>query len=320
MTANRRRWRVIAGLLAGVMIGTLALTACGSASDGAAPGGAPMRDADGAPNAGGDAVTGGGAAPPAGEAPQPAPQKVEIQERSLIYTGSITIRVDNVVEAADKAVDIATGMGGVVGGDRRTLDSDRSAAQLVLRIPADKFSATLSELARQLGEEESRSVQTQDVTETLVDLDARLATQRASVTRVRALLERARTIGEVVSIESELTRREAELASLEQRKEQLAGLVALSTITVDLRGPEAPGAPVDEEDIGFVTGLKAGWEGFLTSVKVVLTVAGWLLPWVIAIGLPVWLMVWVLRRRPRASRAPAIEPSAPPPPPPSAAT
>jgi hypothetical protein len=145
----------------------------------------------------------------------------------------------------------------------------------------------------------------------MIDLDTRLATQRASVERVRALLARARTIGEVVSIEGELTRREAELASLEQRKERLADQVALSTITVNLRGPEAPGEePRDER--GFLAGLKAGWDGFLTSVQVVLTVAGWLLPWVIAVGLPVWLAVWLLRRRPRPV-APAPAPDNPTP-------
>ena len=66
----------------------------------------------------------------------------------------------------------------------------------------------------QLGDEQTRSVQTQDVTESLVDVESRLVTQQASVDRVRALLAKANTIGEVVSIESELTKREADLDSL----------------------------------------------------------------------------------------------------------
>ena len=83
----------------------------------------------------------------------------------------------------------------------------------------------------------------------------------------------------------ELTRRETELASLKTRKERLADLVALSTITVTLRGPAAPSAD-EEPETGFIAGLKDGWEASSTSVQVVLTVAGWLLPWAIAIGLP----------------------------------
>jgi hypothetical protein len=185
----------------------------------------------------------------------------------------------------------------------------------VLRVPADKFSTTLSDLSR-LGTEESRSVQTEDVTETVIDLDARLATQRTSVNRVRALLERANSVGEIVSIEAELTRREAELASLEQRKAKLSDQVSLSTITVDLRGPEAPSEQPTEQT-GFVAGLKAGWNGFLASVQVVLTIVGWLLPWLLAIGAPLWLVLWLLRRRRpsviQPAPAPATPASGPPP-------
>jgi hypothetical protein len=150
-----------------------------------------------------------------------------------------------------------------------------------------------------------RGIQTQDVTEDLVDLDARLATQEASVERVRALLARAQTIGEIVSIESELTQRMAELDSLKQRRERLGGLVALSTITLNLRGPDSPG--LAEPESGFLAGLKSGWAGFLASVEIVLTIVGWLLPFALVIGPPVWLLVWLLRRRRTRPATPAAQ-------------
>jgi len=302
--------RVIGGLAAGVLVTSLALAGCSRSNEsggaanapagGPAPAYEPQKDA--APDQ---------AAPPAeqsggGADGNRAPAKVKVADRSLIYTGSVTIRVEDVVRAADRAVDIARTAGGIVGGDRRTLDDGRSSAELVLRVPADKFTATLDELARQLGTEEARAVQTQDVSEEVIDLDARLATQRASVTRVRALMARARTLGEVVSIESELTRREAELASLEQRKAKLADQVALSTITANLHGPDA--AAPEEPDTGFLAGLKAGWHGFQTSLNAVVEALGYLLPWLLAIGLPVWFVFWYLRRRrvtPTAAPAPA---------------
>ena len=53
--------------------------------------------------------------------------------------------------------------------------------------------------------------------------DARVASQRASVDRVRALLSEARSIGDVVAIESELTRREADLDSLTGRLDRAQG-------------------------------------------------------------------------------------------------
>jgi hypothetical protein len=322
MTARPSRWRRAGALL---ILGAFAFAGC-SASDSSAPsavtadrGNAGAPEAPGevaapeAPAPEGDAATGGGG----------QQQQVQIEERALIYTGQITVKVDDVAQRADQAKGIATGVGGVVGGDRRTLDGTFSEAQLVLRVPADRFNAALDELAK-LGVEQSRAVQTEDVTEALVDLDARLATQRASVDRVRALLAQANTIGEVVSIESELTRREAELASLEQRRDRMAGLVALSTITANLRGPDASPAP-DEPDTGFVAGLKSGWKAFLESIKILLTIAGWLLPWAIAIGVPIWLLIWFVRRRRRpvvVATSPTSTPAGPPPsgPPPAGPT
>jgi hypothetical protein len=220
-----------------------------------------------------------------------------VDQRSIVYNGSINIRVEGVVDAADHATTIATGLGGFVADDTRTISDSGSQATLVLRVPADKFDSALDSLAK-LGTEEGRQVNADDVTETLVDLDARIATQQASLARVRDLLARASTIGEIVSLENDLTNRQATLDSLTQRREKLSGLVALATITVYFYGPTGP-IVEEKPDTGFLAGLRGGWDGFLSSVTVVLTVAGWLLPWAIAIGVPLWLILWIVRRRRR---------------------
>lgn len=289
-TATRNRRVTIAAALLALLA---PLAAC-SSSD-APTAGAPARDPAAAP----EAVDADGLSGAAGEenAAQGAPNApvASVEQRSIVYNGSINIRVEAVVDAADHATTIATGSGGFVAGDTRTISDSGSQATLVLRVPADKFDSALDSLAK-LGTEEGRQVNADDVTETLVDLDARIATQQASLARVRELLARATTIGEIVSLENDLTNRQATLDSLTQRREKLSGLVALATITVYFYGPTGP---VDEEkpDTGFLAGLRGGWDGFLASVTAVLTVAGWLLPWAIAIGVPLWLILWVARRR-----------------------
>jgi hypothetical protein len=75
-----------------------------------------------------------------------------------------------------------------------------------------------------------------------------------------------------------------------------------------LHGPAATVAGPTEPETGFLAGLKAGWKGFLASVKIVLTVAGWLLPWAIAILLPLWLVLMLTRRR-RARKSPPPPPA-----------
>lgn len=225
---------------------------------------------------------------------QKAPNNLDVENRSIIYAGTMTVRVDDVDAAAAKAISLATAAGGFVGGDNRRRDDRRSTGTLVLRIPAAKFTPTLEQL-KDLGDEEDRTITAQDVTDQVVDVQARLDNAEASVDRIRALLARATTIGEITSLESELSRRLSDLESLQARKRKLDGLTALSTITLQLLGPEAAVAR-DKDEIGIVAGFKEGMKAFLASLQVALTVLGWLAPWILLLGVPVYLLVRLYRR------------------------
>ena len=133
---------------------------------------------------------------------------------------------------------MATGSGGYVGGDQRSIDAQASIATVTLRVPAAQFDTTLAAL-HGLGTEQDRQVSTQDVTEQVVDVQSRLKTQQASVDRIRALIAQTTSIAQIVSIEDELTQREADLESMEAQLRSLTDLTSLSTITVTLLGPEA---------------------------------------------------------------------------------
>jgi len=272
---------------------------------------------------GGAAQADGGAAAaeqkPATGKDQPAQQSPDlaVDQRSIIYRGGITVRAkDNVNAAADQATGIATTAGGFIGADNRTTGEGGSdTATLTLRVPADKFATVVNQLAR-LGKEEHREINTEDVTEQTVDLDARIQVQQARVDSGRRLLAQAKTLNDLVMLEKEVATRESDLASLQAKKRNLADLTALSTITVTFLGPQAP-APKPKEDNpgGFLGGLTAGWHALLASLKVVLTVVGALLPWAIVIGLPLWLAFYLYRRYgrgrltpPRPTLAPAGTP------------
>jgi hypothetical protein len=217
---------------------------------------------------------------------------------ALIRTGELTVRVRDVRTAADEAARLAAGAGGSVTSEERSSAGEDGSAVVVLRIPPRTFDATLSRLSG-LGEEVDRRLGTEDVTEQVVDLDSRIATQRASVARVRALLDEADDLGEVVQIEGELTRRTADLESLEARLAALEEQVDLSTITVRLHGQDAPVA-AGAGPRGFRDGLAAGWDALVTLTRAAGLTAGALLPFapLLLVGAAV---VW----RSRARRVPA---------------
>lgn len=209
--------------------------------------------------------------------------------RSLVRSAQLTLAVEDPARAVQGVRTAAAAAGGTITQEQ----SGPFGGWVVMRVPAEVLDRTVDDVAR-LGTVEDRNTSVEDATEEVVDLDARVASQQASVARVRALLAQATSIGDIVAIESELSRREADLDSLTGRLAALRDQVALSTLTVDLRGPGTPVVgPV--EPVGFGDGLAAGWEGLIAVGRGTGAVVGFLLPFV-----PVLLVlagaVWAVRR------------------------
>jgi len=268
-----------------VLLTGLVLVGCGGAAEEAGEGTAEEPARTGAQGGPGDAAEDRTGALKVGE---PA--------RVVIHTGRLELEVKDVADAADAAVRIAEDVEGYVGKDSRDVsDSSGEFARAVvtLRIPATSFQTGIRRLAT-LGRELEREITAEDVSEAMVDLDTRIATMRASVKRTRALLNQAQSISDISAVERELSTREAELASLESRRRNLGSQVTYSNITVTLVAPEATMAPAKAK-IGFGTGLATGWDAFTMSVKVLLTIFGAILPFLMY-GIPVLVLVLLVRR------------------------
>jgi hypothetical protein len=310
MRAIRRRTTIIFGsaLVAGMMLAGCSAGTSDKASSSSQANG-PQAAAPGLA----EGAAGAGAPVEGKDSPAKAPD-LSVDQRSIIYTGSITIRVEDVNVAAAKAVGIAATAGGFVGGDKRTTSDDASEATLQLRVPAGKFQPVVDELAKSLGTEQQRGISTEDVTEQTVDLDARIAVQQARVDSGRNLLAKAKSLSDLVMLEKEVATRESDLASLQSKKRHLADLSTLSTITVVLTHPKAAVVAKPAAQPGFWSGLKGGWKSLIASLGVLLTILGALLPWLLALGLPAWGIFYLIRRLRRPALAPApVSPSAEPP-------
>jgi uncharacterized protein DUF4349 len=311
------RARRLTGLVLALGI-TTGITACSADSGGsAASAPAPAdvaRQEGGAPAQAPDATGGGsgGSGQPGSSGQQNNQQHAPVSQpgvdRKLVRTANLELASDNVFDTTNRARDIAGAAGGFAGKEEVRADS----ATITLHIPSDRFDKAVADLSGLVPADRvlSRSQTAEDVTEQLVDVESRIATQRASVDRVRALLARAGTVAEIVQIESEVTRREADLESLEKRREALAGQVAVSTVTVRVsKGAPAPQQPPAEDDNdGLLGGLADGWHAFLVAGGATLQVLGAVLPFAVALGVPGYFLArWWLRRRRTIAPAPAVQ-------------
>ncbi len=120
--------------------------------------------------------------------------------------------------------------------------------------------------------------------------------------QIENLLSRATKLGEVIAIESDLARRQADLDSLKSQQKWLQDQTTLSTITLSLTRTTTRTAPATKAH-GFLAGLDDGWHALGGVTVGLLTLVGVLLPFlvlVVLLGVPVWLL---LRRR----RTPVVE-------------
>jgi hypothetical protein len=304
-------------------LGILALGGCSSGSDdsGAATssdsGGAAV-DESGGDLAGKEYADVGAAEAPAAAAPDQvdsdsattvdtANVAAAATDRKLSRRADISVTVKDVDAAAAQVRSIATAASGLVLAESISSESDVAAtggfSSITISVPTEQLDATLDRVAT-LGEVYSRNTSTEDVTTQVVDTQSRLKTMEASVERVRALMTQATKLGEIVTLEAELSRRQADLEALQTQLASLENAVALAPVEVRL-STDAQVLADAEDDTGFLAGLAAGWRAFTASVTVLLTALGAFLPFAVVAALVTAPVVLWLRRRQTSTFEPA---------------
>lgn len=175
-----------------------------------------------------------------------AKHSAEEMGRRIAYSAGLTVGVGDLPSSFAAAREVVAKAGGRV--DRQSLGDLR--AHLSARVPPDRFEETLRGLEA-LGEVRHRSVGEEDLTDSIVDLEARRGNLESLRDRLRALLDRAEKIEEILAIERELTRVQSELDSMAARLAALGDRTAWSEVDLALERTAVPGP------VGFV--LQWAW-------------------------------------------------------------
>jgi hypothetical protein len=287
------------GAVAATVILLLVLAACGSASS------AQRYNGD----TGAGAVESSGPKPAAGDAQPSRAPLADLAERKIIKVGEVTLEVASVGAAVGEVRAIAVAVGGYVGGS--SAGTEDQPASLTLRIPADKFEDALGRLRAMDGDVRAEATSEQDVTASIVDLEARIRNLEASEAQYRRLVERAQKVADILAVQSRLDDVRGQIEQMKAQLEQLNGQASLSTLTVTLVPASTP-----------VEDASEGWDPGATFDQALAELVGLgqgisdLLIWLAVVGLPVGvvgavglLLAWRLAPafRRRAQVAPGAE-------------
>ena len=241
------------------------------------------------------------------EDPAPSPEAAPKVEEKIIYSADLELET-KAFEDACKALDQAVkDLGGRY--DSRTLHQQGSYRSLrcTVRVPSERFQEFL-DLAGGAAHVTYRSEYTENVGEAYYDSEARLATQRTKLERLRELLEQAAGLEDIILLEQALSETELQIEYLTGDLRRYDSLIDYSTVNVTLE--EVYRLSTDEEVVqsfpqrlaaAFGTGLRRGAEG-LEEFTIALA-SNWVGILVLAaVGLGVWS---VLRRRKKRKTPPA---------------
>ncbi|MGD6742576.1 DUF4349 domain-containing protein [Streptomyces sp. BH106] len=292
---TRTRPRPLALLAAALFAVALALTGCSGAGGDAGSKSAADADDKGASKS--DLGAGGGKSGSAGQQAKKPPKLTGVH---IIRTAHLSVRVKDVPDALDEARTAAEDAGGLVGDETTDRDGHgHERSRVTLRVPQESYEDVLDQLAGS-GRLLERNVTAKDVTDQVVDVESRIKSHRASVARVRELMDRAEKLSDVVTLEGELGTRQSELEALLAQQDSLKDRTSLATITLRLTETPSP-TPAADDDPGLLDALSGGWDAFTTTLKWIGIALAAVLPFAALLALVAFPLTRFLRSRNRSS-------------------
>jgi len=224
--------------------------------------------------------------------------------RQLVRNASLQVVVSDVDSASQRAQALAISLGGYVAHVDHQRPEGVPSASLVLRVPVARLDEALAALRRMGVRVEHEQQGVQDVTEQVVDLDARLRTLTSTEHELRALLAESTRRGQklegVMAVYRELTEIRTRIEQLQGQREALEKMATLSTISLRFT-PAVSGLPV--AGTGWRPGetLRNSLRALVGGLRVVADFAIFLVvviaPLAALVGLPLVLTIRLLRRR-----------------------
>ncbi len=238
------------------------------------------------------------------------PTSAEV-ERKIIYNVAMHLIVKDTDEAFAEIQRLAKEMGGFVSESNVWREDTFRRGTIAIRVPVGQLEDALAQLRALALDVESENIDSQDVTEEYVDLEARLKNERRTEVELLELLETRSETGktqDILEVHRELSNVRAQIEQIEGRMRYLANLSDMATVRITVT-PDALLQPIDV----------AGWRPqgtardairmllrtlqFFADAAIVFTL--YILPTLIVVAIPIAAIILIIRaiwRRVRRKR------------------
>jgi hypothetical protein len=257
---------------------------------------------------------------------EPAPPKSDFdfanqppaEDRIVIKNATLEIVVDAPEKSMEAIAEMAESFGGyVVSANLRqnVLADGREVPQasITVRVPAERLDEAIARIEAESDRLPlNKDIQSQDVTTDYTDLQSRLRNLEAAEAQLMEILDDAVRTEDVLNVFSQLTSVREQIEVIKGQIQYYEQSAALSAISVELIANAAvqPISIGGWEPVGVV---KDAIEALIRGLQVLASVAIWLglfvLPILVVIGLPIYVIVRLVIRARRRRKSGATPPT-----------
>lgn len=185
---------------------------------------------------------------------------LENVERKLIVSGDVRFRTGDLKKTHTEVLALVEKYKGYIASQNEN-NSDYSLEQNIqVKIPSKNFNAFLTELSKDVDQFDSKNINTQDVTEEFIDVEARLKTKKELEIRYQQILTKANSVSDIMEVEAQLNGVRAEIESIEGRLKFLDNQTSYSTLSINFYKLSTQ---LHGFGFRFTEGFKQGWNAFI---------------------------------------------------------
>ena len=213
----------------------------------------------------------------------------------IVRTANVDLEVGQgeLNKVVNQATDVVVRAKGIYVGSSTAVPAGQPASgQVTFRVPVDAFEPVLRQL-KGLGTYRGEESSTDDVTTQYVDLTGQLASWRAQERVYLRLLDRAKSVTDVIAVQNQLQQVQSNIERLTGQLKHLEDQSSFSTIVLRLTEPGAGGPAVPQGRLARAWATAVNGLGVMAAAVLVAVI--WLIPVAVLAGL-VLLGVRALRR------------------------
>ncbi len=248
-----------------------------------------------------------------GLAPLPEDQNAADQ-RVVLMNADLSIVVVDPGTAMNTITKMANDMGGfVVSSSLSKVQTDSGVeapeASITVRVPAEKLTTALNQIKSLVKDPQndilSENVTGQDVTKEYTDLNSQLTNLQQAEQQLQKIMDSAQKTEDVLAVYNQLVQVRQQIDVLQGQIQYYDQASRLSAISVTIQAQEAV-APLTIGRWQPVGTARNAIQALLNALKFLANAAIWIIlfiiPMLIAIALPIWLLVIIIRALVRRSK------------------